>query len=473
MKPTLLLKYTVCYLLILLSSLTIMNTYGIRRIEKGMTDNKLAALRQEATLISENYMESYYRNTMTLTNLLAQLKTIDTFANARIWIVNSQGFIISDTRSQDPLQTSQLDPAFMRQDSSTYVQIDGLVDEPMISVVHPVNMNFELKGYIVLLSPLQSIRESCSYNIDTLNACLLMVSGIFFFAMAYLYCISIMPLRRAIHTAREYADGHLDYKPKKRHGHDEFQDLSDTIEYMGAELNRMDEYQKKFIANISHDFRSPLTSIKGYAEAMIDGTIPPELHGKYLNTICFETERLTKLTSGLLELNHFDSSHAMLDPSIFDLNQIIKRTAESFEGTCRRKRITLNLIFSGEQALVEADMGKIQQVLYNLIDNAIKFSQNDSSIDVSTYEKGMKMFVSVKDYGVGIPKDSLKRIWERFYKLDTSRGKDKKGTGLGLSIVKEIVNMHGENINVISTEGVGSEFIFTLPLVEDGSTEAD
>lgn len=109
-------------------------------------------------------------------------------------------------------------------------------------------------------------------------------------------------------------------------------------------------------------------------------------------------------------------------------------------------------------------MSKIQQVLYNLIDNAIKFSHNDSSIRIETSLKNEKVFVSVKDYGIGIPADSVKKIWERFYKTDLSRGKDKKGTGLGLSIVKEIIQAHNEHINCISTEGVGTEFIFTLPV---------
>ena len=114
-------------------------------------------------------------------------------------------------------------------------------------------------------------------------------------------------------------------------------------------------------------------------------------------------------------------------------------------------------------------MGKIQQVLYNLIDNAIKFSHPDSKITIETTSKYEKVFVSVRDTGIGIPKDSLKKIWERFYKTDLSRGKDKKGTGLGLSIVKEIIQLHGENINVVSTEGVGTEFIFSLGKVEEQS----
>ena len=109
-----------------------------------------------------------------------------------------------------------------------------------------------------------------------------------------------------------------------------------------------------------------------------------------------------------------------------------------------------------------ADKGKIEQVFYNLIDNAIKFSHNDSDINITTKSKGNKVIVSVKDYGIGIPKESLKKIWERFYKTDTSRGKDKKGSGLGLAIVKEIIQSHGEEIDVISTENAGTEFVFTI-----------
>ena len=183
-----------------------------------------------------------------------------------------------------------------------------------------------------------------------------------------------------------------------------------------------------------------------------------------LNHNCRVLEkRLTKLTENLLELNRFESKGMRLEITTFDINSVIKSTAASFEGTCTKKRLTLNLEFAEKELFVEADMGKIQQVLYNLLDNAIKFSHNDSSIRISTEEKGTKVFVGVKDYGIGIPKDSLNKIWERFYKTDASRGKDKRGVGLGLSITKEIIQAHNENINVVSTEGVGTEFIFTLP----------
>jgi signal transduction histidine kinase len=157
----------------------------------------------------------------------------------------------------------------------------------------------------------------------------------------------------------------------------------------------------------------------------------------------------------------------VLEKSVFDINQVIRDTAASAEVQLMNKNISLELVLTGEEFMVEADMGKIQQVLYNLLDNAIKFSHHDGHIKIETTEKHQKVFISVKDNGIGIPKDSLKLIWDRFYKTDLSRGKDKKGTGLGLSITKEIITAHGEHINVISTEGVGTEFIFSLPIADE------
>lgn len=245
---------------------------------------------------------------------------------------------------------------------------------------------------------------------------------------------------------------------------DEIGYLAACLNYMASQIAGAEDDQKKFVANVSHDFRSPLTSIRGYLEAMLDGTIPQEQHEKYLNIVLAETDRLTKLTNSLLSLNNLNTKGMLLDRTDFDINVIIRATAASFEGTCRQKVLSIELILTDDEMYVYADMEKIQQVLYNLLDNAIKFSHHGSTIKVETSVKKNKLFLSIKDTGIGIPKEDLKLIWDRFYKSDLSRGKDKKGTGLGLSIVKEIINSHGEHINVISTEGVGSEFIFTLPL---------
>ena len=269
------------------------------------------------------------------------------------------------------------------------------------------------------------------------------------------------PLQKITEGANEYAAGNLEYRIDLN-TRDEMGYLAGTLNYMSGELNKLEEYQRNFIANVSHDFRSPLTSIKGYLEAIIDGTIPPEMYEKYLTRVISETERLTKLTQGMLTLNSLDSK-GYLTRTNFDINRTIKDTAATFEGTCSAKGITFDLTFADSIQMVYADLGKIQQVLYNLIDNAIKFSHEDSIIYIQTSIRYEKIFISVKDTGIGIPKDSQKKIFERFYKTDLSRGKDKKGTGLGLAIVKEIIQAHGENIDVVSTEGVGTEFIFSLP----------
>ena len=231
---------------------------------------------------------------------------------------------------------------------------------------------------------------------------------------------------------------------------------------MADKLNKNGEYQRQFISNVSHDFRSPLTSIKGYVEAMLDGTIPPEMQERYLKVIAFESTRLEKLTRSLLTLNELDVKKRMMHMRRFDINETIRTTAATFEGTCSERNIRLELLLAGKELFVRADMEQIQQVLYNLLDNAVKFSRDNSSITLETTVNHGKVFVSVKDHGSGIPKESLSRIWDRFYKIDASRGKDRKGTGLGLAIVKEIINAHKQNINVISTVGVGTEFIFTL-----------
>ena len=269
------------------------------------------------------------------------------------------------------------------------------------------------------------------------------------------------PLHEITKGASEFANGNLSYQIPVD-SENELGYLAKNLNYMADKLNRNGEYQRQFISNISHDFRSPLTSIKGYVEAMIDGTIPVEMQEKYLKIISYEAERLEKLTRGLLTLNELDIQKRMLNIQSFDINQVIKSTAASFEGTCTTRQILLELVLSGKELYARADVEQIQQVLYNLLSNAIKFSPDHSTITIETTEKNDKIFVSVKDHGIGIPKSSINKIWERFYKIDRSRGKDQKGTGLGLAIVKEIISAHGQHINVISTEGVGTEFIFTL-----------
>lgn len=197
---------------------------------------------------------------------------------------------------------------------------------------------------------------------------------------------------------------------------------------------------------------------------MIDGTIPPEKYNRYLGVVLNEANRLTKLTEGLLELNDFDTKGPILKMTDFDIVDVIRLTRNTVEVLCDKKNIDFRINCPAENTMVCADRMKIGQVIYNLVDNAIKFSPQDGKIIATVTNKNDKVFVSIKDEGAGISKEKQNKVFDRFYKADVSRGKDKQGTGLGLAITKEIIKAHGENIDLISTEGVGSEFIFSLPL---------
>lgn len=468
MKRSLFVKLVVLYLVSAVFMFLLLNTYGMKHYEQKLVEEKKMLLYTQALSLSNDYMTDYYNQDISLEDLSARIKAMAIMLDSRIWIVNKNGIVISDTVSgiitENPINIFEMDSDFLYQHQPfpNSASLKNVLSEPMVSVVYKVLYKYQVRGYVVIHYSMNKIHKSSLSFTDTLNLCLLAFCAIQALIFSCLYFITLRPLNKLNKAALAYTKGNYSY-PITVKTTDEFGTLASSLSYMSGEIRNLDNYQKKFVANISHDFRSPLTSIKGYAEALMDGTIPYEMKDKYLGIILFETERLNKLTGSLLTLNGFENKGILLEKTSFDINHIIKKTAESFEGSCKDKKITLNLLFSNKVILVDADMGKIQQVLYNLLDNAIKFSPQSSTIKISTQEKGDKVFVSVKDYGIGIPKESLNKIWERFYKTDASRGKDKKGTGLGLSITKEIITAHNENINVISTQGVGTEFIFTLP----------
>lgn len=476
MKKTLYLKLLLGYLLFGILGFILVSTVTAQAQLRYLEKQAASDLYREATFVANNYAMEYYKDTTTLDDLQNQLKALDTYLSAQIWIIDKNGEILVNSRKPVDMENPEIIDHFNATDfGSNYYQIGQFYNyfqQDYLSVFSPITINYKVKGYIVIHKPLTEIS---SLNNRLLNLSYLTLGLLCACALLLIFLLVIFvirPIHKIAASAANYADGDFSKKIDV-HTNDEIGYLAGSIEYMANEMNTLEEDQRKFVSNVSHDFRSPLTSIKGYVEAMLDGTIPAEMQDKYLNIILFETERLNKLTNSILELNKYGShSKTILDTSNFDINHVIKMTVLTFEGRCKEKHLSFELILTGQTLFVRADMSKIEQVIYNLIDNAIKFSHNDSSITIETTEKNGKVFVSVKDTGIGIPKDSLNKIWERFYKTDLSRGKDKKGTGLGLAIVKEIIQAHGENINVISTEGVGTEFIFTLPLAKSPINEA-
>lgn len=474
MKKTLYLKFVLAYFIFGVFALIIVTTFVPNMTKEHLVREKAEHLYSEATLIANTYASGLYTSEASLETVKTQLDSLAVYLNSLIRIINPSGRLVLDTNTalnvENIVVIENFDPTVT---SGSYYMINdffGNFESDVLSVFAPITSNYKVKGYVVIHTDMKDIEDSCNSLLNISYITLVIFFLLSLIILIFFTEIVYIPLRKITYATEQYASGNMHYEFQVE-SEDEIGYLAACLNFMASEIARTEDDQKKFIANVSHDFRSPLTSIRGYLEAMIDGTIPPEMYDKYLNIVLNETDRLTKLTSSLLVLNNLNTKGMLLDKMDFDINQVIRNTAASFEGTCRKKTIAIEVVLTGDEMYVNADMGKIQQVLYNLIDNAIKFSHDNSVIKVETSQKKNKLFISVKDTGIGIPKEDLKQIWDRFYKSDLSRGKDKKGTGLGLSIVKEIINAHNENINVISTPGVGSEFIFSLPPAKQNDEE--
>lgn len=240
-------------------------------------------------------------------------------------------------------------------------------------------------------------------------------------------------------------------------------EVVDAVNATAEEYRRLEQVRKQFVANASHELRSPLTSIQGFLQAVLDGTATEADKEKYLKIALSETKRLNSLINSMLDLSRLDSGKNPLVYSKFNINDIVREIAARFEPALIKKVLQINVDFSRETCYVYADKDKIIQVLVNLVDNAIKYSPSYSRILITTNIHGKKVYVTVKDFGYGITKKDQMLIWDTFYMTDKSRSPVKaKGSGLGLSIVKKIIDEHGEVIWVESNRGAGATFIFTL-----------
>lgn len=466
MRKTLYLKFLLAYLIFGVFGFIIVTTFVPNMTKENLIREKAESLYTEATLISNTYASGLYNNEISLESIKSQIDALALYLGSQIRIINPSGRLVVDSETElnveDIVIIDHFDPTIV---SGSYYVVDNFFDtfdNNVLTVLAPITNDYMVKGYVVIHCSIGRIESSTLNFLNISYITLIILFLLSLIILIFFTEIVYIPLKKITYATEQYASGNMHYEFQVE-SDDEIGYLAACLNYMASEIAHAEDDQKKFVANVSHDFRSPLTSVRGYLEAMLDGTIPPEMYEKYLTIVLNETERLTKLTNSLLTLNNLNTKGILLDKTDFDINKVIRSTAATFEGTCRKKTIAIEVILTGEAMYVNADVEKIQQVLYNLLDNAIKFSHHNSVIKIETFEKKNKLFVSVKDTGIGIPKEDLKLIWDRFYKSDLSRGKDKKGTGLGLSIVKEIINAHGEHINVISTEGAGSEFIFSLP----------
>ena len=264
------------------------------------------------------------------------------------------------------------------------------------------------------------------------------------------------------HAVQCYSRG--DFSTRIRvEGRDEAAQLGKSLNEMAEQLRGLEDTRRSFVANVSHELRSPLTSMKGFLEAMQDGTIPPENYPEYLGIVLNETRRMVTLVNDLLDLARIESGTIQLSYEVFDINELIRRTLLTFEARLNENEMEMDVRFAQEQCMVFADPTQIGQVLRNLIDNAIKYSPKGRTLCVSTYSMRKTVYVTVRDNGIGIPQEDVPHVFDRFYKVEKAHTPTPQmGSGLGLSIVKRIIESHGQSITVRSARDRGTQFTFTL-----------
>ena len=283
--------------------------------------------------------------------------------------------------------------------------------------------------------------------------------------MMYIFSRRITkPLVEMKHAAKVIASG--DFKKRINvKSNDEIGALASSFNQMVSSLENLEEMRRSFIANVSHELRTPMTSIRGFIEGILDGTIPPERQNYYLNIVKEETNRLSNLVNDLLDLARMESGELKLNFEPFDINESLRKCIIKLESLISQKGLEVEPYFE-EEIIVLADKDSIDRVIINLLHNAIKFTPNGGVIRIYSSKKGSKAEITIEDTGIGIEPSELSMIWDRFYKSDKSRSKDRSGTGLGLAIVKNIIHEHGQNIEVYSRVKEGTRFTFTLDLYD-------
>ena len=467
-KTTLIKKILAFYLVIVAASLYFMLAVGRNYIYRQVQGETATSLEQAADRLVKSTLIGVPYDEDTLMSLRPSFEVAAQAAGCKILIIRNTGEIILDTEKdrEDPnynvIQHGEIE--FLHQDATYDYTIGGYLGTPCLCVTTPLHHNDRFQGYLVFAYANTIIENRADFYYNILATVYYIVIGLLLLTYIGLYFFCFIPLKKLRAGSKDFAIGR-DNPPIIIHSHDEYGEMAETLNVLGQELSKFDDYQRKFLSNISHDFRSPLTSIRGYLQAFKDGVIPPEETEKYLDILISETDRLTKLTNQIIDLNSYDKDNILLSVSSFDIHNTIRQAINALDGLAMKRRIAFRTEYDVDGPLfVDGDPEKIHQVLYNLMENAVKFSYEDTLIYVRTSVKKDKVFISVRDTGIGIPKADIGNIWDRFYKSDLSRGKDKSGTGLGLSICKEIISAHKETIDVVSTEGAGSTFTFRLPL---------
>lgn len=271
------------------------------------------------------------------------------------------------------------------------------------------------------------------------------------------------PIAEMIEAMGRYAKGDFSYRVSTTGSTRDMEQMAFALNKMVDELAIDNEAKKSFVANVSHELKTPMTTIGGFVDGILDGTIPPEKEREYLTTVSSEVKRLARLVVSMLNLSKIESGEIKIQPSRYNISSQIIETLIAMEQRIDEKHLNIEGLDEISDIMIYADRDLLHQVIYNLLDNAVKFTDEKGTISFFASEDDSSISITLRNSGAGLSKEDISRIFERFYKVDKSRSFDVKGVGLGLYIVKTIINMHGGIIFADSTEGEYTEFTFTLP----------
>lgn len=392
---------------------------------------------------------------------------ISNYLSANIWVTDKYGYVyaVSNKKHKNLIGVQVLTKELEELRHGNNIENKGLYTNTFSTPVHtfeiPIFHRGNFRGVIIMHTSIDEIREPLKkvYNIIWISAIFAIIISsivIYYFSERMI----IKPLSKINYVADKISKGEVD-KRVDIESHDEIGALAKSFNSMADSIEQVDNNRRHFISNVSHEIRSPMTSIKGFIGGILDGIIPQEKQNYYLKITYEEIQRLTRLINDLLELSSIESGQLQLKIEKLDINEIIRTSVIKFETKVRDKSLKVNVSLDGDRLYVIADRDRIIQVVMNLLDNAIKYTNEGGNIKVDTKIKGSKVLVSIFNDGPKISDEDIKHIWDRFYKADKARS-SKVSTGLGLSIVRSILTQHGEDIWVDNESSGGVTFSFTM-----------
>ena len=459
---------------ILLLALTILGASFQYQVKEYLVDATVSGLEQDAGVIANLAAAYNVGGTLSNRELLLNLNVVSQVTNADVVICDSDGYIIlcSDALSGCQHQGLQLNQEYLQKvfangsDSATG-HIDGLYEEERYVVSAPIVSNGTATGLVIVSVPTLTTGK-------TLNR----ISNIFLTAAVFVVLISVLavtafarreskPLRDMAKAANDFAHGNLGARVRVEEDYsEEVEELALAFNNMASSLQKSEYRRQEFVANVSHELKTPMTTISGYIDGILDGTIPPDRRAHYLQIVSDETKRLSRLVRSMLDISQLQQEQGIPEEQKihFDLEECAGQVLITFEKKINDKGINVDVDFPPHPVFTVANQDSITQVIYNLIDNAVKFCPRGGTLGLKIREGNSKAYVSISNDGDTIPPEELPLVFDRFHKLDKSRSRNRDGWGLGLYIVKTIVCSHGENISVSSKDGK-TEFTFTMPLV--------